>query len=186
MPSKSSHLSRSNDPATSHLAAQSGVASGDFSRAVYRAANFVERFPGKTARELSKLAGDDESGVIRKRLPEAVELGLVQTGHTRECTVTQRVATTYYPADKKTIPHAAEHRRRTIRDRLASLMRQHPEHQEWLVRELLERANGNALKGVLSRLAKRCGVPVDEPPPTTPIAAYDRQLSRLPDSLDRW
>lgn len=91
---------RRDDPVTSMLAGEyaelSGTAKGQ--RQLCHAA--VTRLPGRTAREI-----EDQIGIkAHKRLPELRQRGLVSNGEMRRCSVSGRLACTWYPVR----PHQAQ------------------------------------------------------------------------------
>ena len=67
-----------------------------------RALGYVSENPGSTANELAKVAGDRDIRKIGRRLPELERFGLVRRGEPRPCKVTNRNASTWYPAENIT------------------------------------------------------------------------------------
>lgn len=88
-------LARRSHPVTSAMGA-AHAASG-LRLAQERALTFVARYPGRTGRELASLSGDVDTRTIGRRLPELVERGLLERGDSRKCSMTGRMATTWYP-----------------------------------------------------------------------------------------
>ena len=89
--------SRSADPYSSHDAEQHINKSGVRARQQDMTAREVQRYPGLTALELSK-----ECGLCRymlgKRLTECVTDKTVVVGTIRKCSISGRLAQTWYPA----------------------------------------------------------------------------------------
>lgn len=89
---------RSTDPLSSHLAANELTASGRRGQQIAMAIAAVRAFPGRTSQELS-----DKTGICRfvlaRRLPEAVTSGAIAKGKQRACSVTGKLALTWYPVD---------------------------------------------------------------------------------------
>ena len=89
-------LARNTDPATSHLAAhEMGVDLAGLRRRVYK---LVQDHPGKIARELSVIAGDNDARTINRRLGEVEKLGLIYRGVERRCKITGRLCATWFPS----------------------------------------------------------------------------------------
>lgn len=88
---------RRTDPHTSELAAEAYTASGARASQQRAAAAAVARFPGKTSRELSALAGLDRHELAR-RLPECEVGRSVYRGSSRSCRESGRLAITWWPA----------------------------------------------------------------------------------------
>jgi len=177
------HLARANDPATSHLAADRLVASGQFKTDMERAVYYVEKYPGRTAQELSALAGDKESGRIRKRLNDAENRGLIIRGEPRECSVsgTHALAQTYYPADPNVAVPPEEQEYRSLKDRIRRLVTDNPEFADVTLIDLLDRTPGTALRKVLNRLQKRCrGKVFADEPGRARFDAINRGIDALP------
>lgn len=82
---------RRTDPATSRLAAESLAL--DNVRA--RALACIRKRPGMTAREHDNLMGWD----VHKRLKELEDMGLIHRGEARRCTITGRMAATWYSTE---------------------------------------------------------------------------------------
>ena len=93
------HLSRSNDPVTSKLAAKEHVESGRNQSQKDQIANILKQYVGCTIRELEKLTGIDHYTLAR-RLPELAKEKppRAERGEPRECTVVNRLMTTWHPA----------------------------------------------------------------------------------------
>lgn len=64
-----------------------------------RALRYVAENPEKTAKELTVIASDDESGTIRRRLSELERKGWIKVIGKRVCTVTGRMAQIYVTAE---------------------------------------------------------------------------------------
>jgi hypothetical protein len=88
--------SRRNDPVTSHEAEAEVTRSGARGNQQRLVRSLVQRFPGRTSRELARCAGIDRYMVAR-RLPE-VEPVHVKKGEARRCEVGGRSASTWWPA----------------------------------------------------------------------------------------
>lgn len=86
---------RREHPMTSELAARAKVP--HLREAQDRALGFVSDYPGRTAQELAKIAGDNGSRTIGRRLPELERKGLIERGAARQCAITGRLATTWVP-----------------------------------------------------------------------------------------
>ena len=93
----SKSLVRKGHPETSREAAEAFAPKQRQSQ--LRALGYVSESPGSTANELAKLAGDRDTRKIGRRLPELESFGLVIRGDARRCSVTNRKAHTWYPAD---------------------------------------------------------------------------------------
>lgn len=89
---------RSSDPISSHRAANELTASGRRGQQIAQAIAAVRAFPGKTSQELA-----DKTGICRfvlaRRLPEAVTAGAIMKGIQRPCSVTGKLALTWYVVD---------------------------------------------------------------------------------------
>jgi len=86
---------RSGDPPTSALAGRHMRASGLAQRQRDMCLAVVKLEPGLTAREIEARIGIK----AHKRLPELRADGLVRNGPTRTCTVSDRQAMTWHPAE---------------------------------------------------------------------------------------
>ena len=93
MPSRA----RSTDPASSHEAAASVIASGALAHQQAQAAAAVRAFPGRTSNELSVECGQDRYALAR-RLPECEEAARVRRGTIRKDRYTGRSGVTWWPA----------------------------------------------------------------------------------------
>jgi len=91
----STALARNTDPDTSHQAAEDIVV--HIGRLQQRARQCVEDWPGHTATELSKLAGDADPRTINRRLGELERKGVVLRGEARRCSHTGKNAATWWP-----------------------------------------------------------------------------------------
>jgi hypothetical protein len=87
---------RASDPFTSHLAAAKVTGSGVRADQQRRAAAAVRQWPGCTSMELALKAHQDRYAVAR-RLPECVVAGVVEKGPARQCTISGRLALTWWP-----------------------------------------------------------------------------------------
>lgn len=88
-------ISRSGDPATSHLAAEQIANDGTLGRRLQQALDAVTAHPGLTDNELEVTCGGF-NGSIRKRNNDLRHLGILRNGPDRKCTVTERMAQTWY------------------------------------------------------------------------------------------
>ena len=91
-------LARNTDPATSHLAAAEIHGEGKLAGLRRRAFQLVQDHPGKIARELSVIAGDNDARTINRRLGEVEKLGLIYRGVERRCKITGRLCATWFPS----------------------------------------------------------------------------------------
>lgn len=90
-------LSRNSDPGTSHLAAvEVAPAIGDLQE---WAARCVRERPGLTQRELGAAYCPTDPRKIGRRLAETERLGLTRRGEPRACTVSGRMAETWWPVE---------------------------------------------------------------------------------------
>lgn len=91
-------IARATDPDSSHRAAAELTASGRRGQQIAQTIAAVRAFPGKTSQELS-----DKTGICRfvlaRRLPEAVTAGAIAKGQQRPCSVTGKLALTWWPVD---------------------------------------------------------------------------------------
>lgn len=87
---------RATDPVTSHLAADAHTRSGTRARQQEQAADAVARYPGHTSQELAQLTGLDRY-MLARRLPECVTAGAVFKGTNQRCSVSGRLAMTWWP-----------------------------------------------------------------------------------------
>ncbi len=90
-------IARTSDPISSHLAAKEITASGKRTQQQAQAVAAVRAWPGCTSFELA-MKTDIDRYVLARRLPEVVLAGLVQKGDPKHCTVTGRLALTWWPA----------------------------------------------------------------------------------------
>lgn len=88
---------RASDPVTSHLAAEEHTRSGKRGHQQSQAAAAVKALPGRTSFELA-LATDICRFVLARRLPECVTGGSVLKGAPKHCSVTGKLAVTWWPA----------------------------------------------------------------------------------------
>lgn len=65
-------------------------------------ANYIKNHPGQTGAEISLAVGN--AGAYR-RLSEIRKLGLAQKGQLRSCTISKKLAWTWYPADNVPEPN---------------------------------------------------------------------------------
>lgn len=91
-------LARTDDPGTSHEAAEHMVTSGKLGKEQRRTSRAVAAHPGLTNTELSTAVGDKCTRRIGRRLPEVEKLGWVVRRGPRRCTITKRNAAIWYPA----------------------------------------------------------------------------------------
>ena len=90
-------IARKSDPASSHLAAAEVTASGKRQQQIGLVIDLVRKFPGLTSMELAGMSGEDRY-MIARRLPEALTAGAIRKGEQRACSVTGRLALTWWPA----------------------------------------------------------------------------------------
>ncbi len=90
-------IARRSDPASSHLAAAEVTASGKRQQQIGLVIDLVRKFPGLTSMELAGMSGEDRY-MIARRLPEALTAGAIRKGEQRTCSVTGRLALTWWPA----------------------------------------------------------------------------------------
>jgi hypothetical protein len=88
---------RSTDPATSHEAAKRVTRSGLRHRQMDDVVGLVERFPGRTSKELAEISMLDRH-MIARRLPDAEKVGLVMRGRPKVCSVSGGRAVTWWRA----------------------------------------------------------------------------------------
>lgn len=91
-------IARAKDPLSSHRAAAEITASGRRGQQIAQAIAAVRAFPGCTSQELCASTGIDRYTLAR-RLPEAVTAGCVCKGQQRACSVTGKLALTWYAVD---------------------------------------------------------------------------------------
>ena len=87
-------LARRTDHENSKAAARE--IQGDLKGLRARALALVEAHPGKTARQLSALAGDAELRTVGRRLGELNKLKLVKRGESVRCGTTNRMVATWW------------------------------------------------------------------------------------------
>lgn len=91
---------RTNDPITSHLAADKVTRSGTRHNNILAVIDAVCAHPGLTSAELTAHTPLERHEVAR-RLPEAVRANAVVKGDKRECAVTGNLALTWWPAENR-------------------------------------------------------------------------------------
>lgn len=91
-------IARSSDPESSHRAANEITASGRRQQQIAMVIDMVRKFPGMTSMELAGMTGEDRY-VLARRLPEAVTAGAIAKGQQRPCSVTGKLALTWWPVD---------------------------------------------------------------------------------------
>lgn len=90
-------LFRRSDPPESRAAARRIAPKlGDLHR---WAIDVVRRYPGRTATELTELAGELDPRRLNRRLGELAKLGRLRRGQPRPCRITDRRAATWYVAE---------------------------------------------------------------------------------------
>ena len=89
-------LARASDPITSHIAAAEHTASGNRARQQHQTIAAVRAYPGRTSQELAQLTRLDRY-MLARRLPECVTAGAVRRGAISRCSVTGKLALTWYP-----------------------------------------------------------------------------------------
>lgn len=87
------HLARRTDPDTSKLVASDIAREGTVGRLHQLVIDTVAKHPNKTAREISDIAGVDN---LHKRVAELVRRQLLRVTGYRQCTVSGRMAQTYF------------------------------------------------------------------------------------------
>lgn len=98
------HNYRKTDPITSFLAGLDCYIAGTAIRHGHLCLRAVTATPGLTAREIEARIGIK----AHKRLPELRTAGLVRNGKPRLCTITGRLAMTWYRADVPCLACAAK------------------------------------------------------------------------------
>jgi len=91
---------RTNDPITSHLAAEKVTSSGKRHTNMLAVIDAVCMHPGLTSAELAQYTPLDRYEVAR-RLPEAERTHAVVKGEKRQCTMTGNTATTWWPGEHR-------------------------------------------------------------------------------------
>lgn len=91
-------IARATDPESSHRAAAEITASRRRQQQIAMVINMVRKLPGMTSMELAGMTGED-TYVIARRLPEAVTAGAIVKGIQRPCSVTGKLALTWWPVD---------------------------------------------------------------------------------------
>jgi hypothetical protein len=94
--------SRRDDPETSKLAEKQINRSGVRGRQQVLAMNAVHAHPGLTSRELA-LAARIEYDALHKRLPECEKAGVIRRGHAHACSVSGKLAVTWFPVKTGTV-----------------------------------------------------------------------------------
>lgn len=90
---------RCTDPVTSHMAAEALTKSGRRNEQQEIVLAAVERYPGRTARELERDSGLDYY-VIMRRINEVVFAKCAKAGKRRRCAVSGNYATEWWPTPK--------------------------------------------------------------------------------------
>jgi hypothetical protein len=89
---------RATDPATSHEAAEHITATGARAAQQRLAVEAVKQYPGLTSRELGRRTTLCRF-LLARRLPECETGKSVKRGQARRCSVSGRMAVTWWPAD---------------------------------------------------------------------------------------
>ena len=97
---------RATDPNASHDAAEHMTATGRRAYQQTVSAAAVLRHPGLTSNELSKRAKLDRY-MLARRLPECETGGAVKRGPERRCSVSGRLACTWWPVEAQIQPQLA-------------------------------------------------------------------------------
>jgi hypothetical protein len=98
---------RNSDPVTSKLASAEITANGTREAQQGYTVAAVRAFPGRTSQELAEAARHDRYTLAR-RLPECERQKLVHRGPTKRCSVTGKLALTWFPgAAQSTTEQAA-------------------------------------------------------------------------------
>lgn len=92
------YAARSQDPATSHEAADYMAESGKQAFQQNVAFLAVKAYPGHTSLEIAQEKHQCQF-MLARRLPECEEQNLVYRGPARKCTVSGRKAATWYPVE---------------------------------------------------------------------------------------
>ena len=87
---------RNTDPHSSHDAAEHVTLSGARARQQALAVTAVEQYPGHTSLELAQRAHMDRY-MLARRLPEVERIEAVRRGQERRCSVSGRLACTWWP-----------------------------------------------------------------------------------------
>lgn len=94
------HPARSDDPTSSHEAADFIVGSGKQAQQQAQAAAAVRKHPGLTSLELARATGIDRF-VLARRLPEVEREGLIRRGIVRKCSASNgRSGVTWHPVSR--------------------------------------------------------------------------------------
>jgi len=93
-------LARDRDPWTSHAAGERCVRSDRLRGQMLLVLLALQKWPGRSSAELSRLAGLDRYSVAR-RLPNLAERDMAVRGPARLCSVTHRFCITWQPAASK-------------------------------------------------------------------------------------
>lgn len=88
---------RASDPVESHAAMDRAESEGLLYTQRARYAELVAKFPGCTASELAREAGDATNHRSARRLPEIERRGYIRRGPVRTCRVTSFQAVTWWP-----------------------------------------------------------------------------------------
>lgn len=88
-------IARRTDPESSHLAAEHVTRSGARAHQQAQAIAAVRAYPGMTSFELA-MRTDLDRYMLARRLPEVVCAGLVRKGDSKRCSVTGRLALTWW------------------------------------------------------------------------------------------
>lgn len=91
-------IARAKDPESSHRAAAEITDSGARSHQLAQTIAEVRAFPGRTSQELSDITGL-ERYMLARRLPDGVTAGALRKGEQRTCSVTGRLALTWWPVE---------------------------------------------------------------------------------------
>lgn len=87
---------RSTDPHSSHDAAAHVTLTGARAKQQAMAAKAVEQYPGLTSLELARRSSMDRY-VLARHLPECEDGGAVSRGQERRCSISGRLAITWWP-----------------------------------------------------------------------------------------
>jgi hypothetical protein len=99
------HLARPEHPVTSHQAAAEVVEDGTVGRMCEIARSLLRSHPGRTAAELEQLSGYGD-GKVRKRLNDLRQEGHAKNGEPKRCSVTGKMAQTWYESTPAAPPKA--------------------------------------------------------------------------------
>jgi hypothetical protein len=90
-------IARTSDPITSHMAAQDVTDSGARGCHIARVTDAVQRAPGRTSAELAIICGLERHEAAR-RTSDAERVGAIRKGEPVKCTVSGRLAVTWWKA----------------------------------------------------------------------------------------